>query len=458
MLFKQYYLGCLSQASYLIGDERTRRAVVVDPRRDISEYLNDAANQGLRIDYVLETHFHADFVSGHLELAASTGAEIYFGEAATTDFPVRHLAHGERISIGDVAIECRATPGHTPESVCYVVYEHHLDAAPAAVLTGDTLFVGDVGRPDLSAAAGMTPEAMARQLYRSVHRELLSLPDATRVYPAHGAGSSCGRALSTETWSTIGEQRATNYAVRLPDEERFVAAITQDQPDAPPYFAFDSELNRRRRGLLDEDHGPRPLDLPRVVAAMAAGAEVIDTRSPQQFAAGHLRGSINVGLEGRFAEFAGDVLDPAQPVVLVGDDGTALEAKVRLGRVGFDDVLGSLSDPEAALANHPEAVATASRLRADELAQRLDTVDGLALLDVRNPAEVEAGSLPGAITVPLPAVRRDFGRLDPARPTVVYCASGYRSSIAASFLRSRGFADVSDLLGGFAAWRVLADH
>jgi glyoxylase-like metal-dependent hydrolase (beta-lactamase superfamily II)/rhodanese-related sulfurtransferase len=455
MIFEQYYLGCLSQASYLIGDETTGVAAVVDPRRDIGEYLADAERHGLRIAHVLETHFHADFVSGHLELAAVTGAEICYGVAAETDYPVRHLAHGERLALGEVELECRSTPGHTPESVCYLVFERGDDVAPVAVLTGDTLFVGDVGRPDLLAAAGATPESMARRLFRSLRDELLTLPDETRVYPAHGAGSACGRSLASETWSTIGDQRLTNYALRLTDEDAFVAAITDGQPEAPPYFSIDSQLNRQQRPLLDEEHPPPVLDWDALMGHVADGAAILDTRSPQDFAAGHVRSSVNVGLDGRFAELAGEVLDPGHPVVLVSDDGSELEAKIRLGRVGFDRILGALERPEAVLAAHPDDVVTGSRLRADELAERMAELDGLLLVDVRGPGETEAGTIPGAVEIPLPALARELDRLDPERPTVVYCASGFRSSIAASVLRAQGFADVSDLLGGYAAWSVL---
>ncbi|MGH9117460.1 MAG: MBL fold metallo-hydrolase [Acidimicrobiales bacterium] len=456
MFFEQYYLGCLSQASYLVGDTGAGTAVVVDPRRDIQQYLDEAAANGLTITHVLETHFHADFVSGHLELAAVTGAEICYGEAAETDYPVRHLAHGERLVLGEVAIECRATPGHTPESVCYLVFERRADDIPWAVLTGDTLFVGDVGRPDLLAAAGASAASMASRLYRSLQTELLSLPDATRVYPAHGSGSACGRALSSETWSTIGQQRVTNYALRLGDEASFVAAIAEGQPDAPSYFEVDSQLNRQRRPLLDEEHPP-PLDWAELEDRLAEGAVVLDTRSPQDFAAGHLRSSINVGLDGRFAEFAGDVIDPTRPVVLLTDQGAELEAKIRLGRVGFDRVVGHVGRPEAVMAAHPDRVDTASRLRADELRTRVQTVDDLTIVDVRGPAETEAGIIPGAVVIPLPALPRELDRLDPERPTVVYCASGFRSSVAASLLRARRFADVSDLVGGHAAWQVLVD-
>ena len=454
MIFTQYYLDCLSQASYLIGDETTGRAVVVDPRRDVGEYLDDAAAAGLAVELVVETHFHADFLSGHLELAAATGAAIGYGEAADAEFPIRRLRDGERISLGDVTLEILATPGHTPESISVVVYEHPTDAVPYAVLTGDTLFIGDVGRPDLLASVGVSEQALARDLYRSLHDKLLRLPDATRVYPAHGAGSACGKNLSTATASTIGEQRATNYAVAIPTVEKFVAAVTEDQPDAPGYFAYDAQRNREAHDLLAESAPPRPLTLDDVLRLQADGAVVLDARDPAAFAAGHLRGSVNVGLEGRFAELAGSVVPPAAPIVLVAASGTATEAKLRLARIGFDTVAGELTDAEAALLERPTLVERSSRLTASELRDRLHEVD-VALVDVRTDGEVALGALPGAHHVPLSRLRGSLGELDRDAPTVVYCAGGYRSSVAASILRSVGFSDVSDLLGGYVAWASL---
>ena len=296
MIVQQYYLSCLSHASYLIADEAAGRAVVVDPQRDISIYLADAEQHGLRIERVIETHIHADFVSGHLELAERTGATIWYGEPAQTEFPIGHLRNGERISLGEVELEVRATPGHTPESISLVVYEHPDDALPHCVLTGDTLFIGDVGRPDLLAGDGMTPERMARELYRSLHRELLTLPDQTRVYPAHGAGSACGRNLSSETSSTIGEQRRNNYALAPMSEDEFVALVTEGQPVRPAYFSFDARLNRERHPFLSEDQPPPALTLQAVRTLQGAGAVVLDTRSPADFANGHFRGALNVGL------------------------------------------------------------------------------------------------------------------------------------------------------------------
>ena len=325
MIFQQYYLSCLSHASYLIGDEGTGDAVVVDPQRDVSRYIDDAEASRLKIRHVIETHLHADFVSGHLELAAATGADICYGRGAETSFPVRTLGDGERLSLGQVELEVRATPGHTPESISLVVWDRGdggQGSAPWGVLTGDTLFVGDVGRPDLTAGVepGVTVADMARQLYRSLQEQLLTLPDATRVFPAHGAGSACGKSLSTETSSTLGEQRATNHALRLEGEDAFVAAITEGQPARPHYFAYDATRNREARGLLDEHTVPPPMSLQEVLAVQAGGGVVLDTSPPEEFARAHLRGSVNVGLEGRFAEYAGDVLEPGTPIVLVAEE------------------------------------------------------------------------------------------------------------------------------------------
>jgi len=456
MKFTQYYLDCLSQASYLIGDETTGRAVVVDPRRDIDEYVRDAAADGLTIELVVETHFHADFLSGHLELASATGAEIAFSSVAETEFPSRKLADGERISLGDVQLEIRHTPGHTPESVSIVVWEHADDEVPYGVLTGDALFIGDVGRPDLLASLGFTRDELAHQLYDSLHEQLLTLPDATRVYPAHGAGSACGKNLSTETSSTIGEQRVNNYALVAPDKETFVALVTEGQPPAPSYFVYDAVLNRKDRPLLDETAPLEALDLDAATALVDAGAILLDGRSPEEFARGHLVGSINVGLEGRYAEFAGSVVPSDVDIVLVTDPGFEIEARNRLGRIGFDRVVGHLADPLAVMAAHPDRTARASRLTVPEFERRRADVDGLQLIDIRNPGEIAIGSIAGAVELPVGQLPGRVDELDRDAPTVVFCAGGYRSSVAASVLRQAGFTDVSDLLGGYGAWLEFA--
>lgn len=452
MKFVQYYLDCLSQASYLIGDETTGRAVVVDPRRDIDEYVDDARDAGLTIELVIETHFHADFLSGHLELAEATGAEIAYSSVAETEFPSRKLGDGERISLGEVQLEVLHTPGHTPESMSIVVWEHADDPEPYGVLTGDTLFIGDVGRPDLLSSIGFTRDELAHQLYDSLHTKLLPLPDATRVYPAHGAGSACGKNLSTETWSTLGDQRLNNYALLAPDRDTFVDLVTEGQPPAPDYFIYDAVLNRKDRPLLDETEAPRSLSLEEFDDEVAAGAMALDGRDPDDFGRGHLAGSINVGLNGRYAEFAGSVVSADTDIVLVVDEGFETEAKNRLARIGFDRVAGFLEHPTTVMASHPERVQRASRLTATEFAARRDEIDGLQLVDIRNPGEFALGSIPGASSIPVGQLPKRVDELDPAAPTIVFCAGGYRSSVGASVLRQAGFDDVSDILGGYGAW------
>jgi glyoxylase-like metal-dependent hydrolase (beta-lactamase superfamily II)/rhodanese-related sulfurtransferase len=453
MIITQHYLACLSHASYLIGDETTHRAVVVDPRRDISVYLDEASERGLRIERVIETHIHADFLSGHLELADRTGSVVSYGEGADVDFPFDPLHDGQRLSLGEVTLEVLATPGHTPESICVVVWEHPDDPAPHGVLTGDTLFVGDVGRPDLVASAGadLSADALARKLYRSLREKLLPLPDPTRVYPAHGAGSACGKALSSETTSTIGEQRRGNYALQDMTEDSFVAAVTEGQPARPAYFGFDAQANRHTHALFDSTP-PELLTLDDVLARRDAGAVLLDPREPTDFCVAHLAGAVNVGLQGRFAEWAGDVLPTDRDIVLVGDPALAADAKLRLARVGLDRVVGQLDDPAAMFAASPPLARASSRVSVDQLAELRDIEPDLQLVDVRGAAETVSGALPGAIEIPFAVLAGSLHVLDPQLPVVVYCASGYRSVIASSLLSRAGFTDVSDLLGGFGAW------
>lgn len=431
LVFQQFYLDCLSHASYLIGDRRTGRAVVVDPQRDIGGYLDAARDAGLRIERVIETHVHADFLSGHLELAEAAGARISYGAAAQVDFPIEPLDDGARLSLGEVDLEIMHTPGHTPESICVVVREHP-DEPPFGVLTGDTLFIGDVGRPDLLGANGWSAEDLARALYRSTRERLLTLPDATRVFPAHGAGSACGKNLSTETSSTIGAQRTANYALAPMSEDEFVHAVCDGQTIAPMYFAFASHRNRENRPTFDES-------LPVPVVDSLAGVTVLDTRHPDDFARGHVAGAINVGLDGRFADLTGQVLRFDEPIVLVCEAGRAEEARNRLARIGFDRVLGRWDQP---------GDVTTRRLSPAEVERATARV-----VDVRAAGEVEsAGAIAGALHIPLPELLKRLDELAPAEPTVVYCAGGSRSSVAASVLRANGFTDVADLAGGFTAW------
>jgi glyoxylase-like metal-dependent hydrolase (beta-lactamase superfamily II)/rhodanese-related sulfurtransferase len=452
MKFIQYYLDCLSHASYLIADETTGRAVVVDPQRDVAEYLSDSEANGFTIELVIETHFHADFLSGHLELAKATGAKIVYSSVAETEFDSVGVADGERYSLGEVTLEFRHTPGHTPESMSIVVFEHPADEVPYGVLTGDALFIGDVGRPDLLASIGFTREELADKLYDSLHNKLMTLPDATRVYPAHGAGSACGKNLSTDLWSTIGDQKATNYALRAPDKAIFMNLVTEGQPPAPNYFVYDAVLNRKDRELLDETKMPAAMTYEQVREAIGRGAALIDGRTPEEFAQGHLRHAINIGLKGRYAEFAGSVLPSDVDIVLFTEPGHELEGKNRLARIGFDRVIGYLDHPYDVMLSHRDDVQVASRLTAKAFDERASELADLQIVDVRNPGEVAAGAIPNAIAIPVGQLPTRLSELDSAKPTVVYCAGGYRSSVAASLLRQNGFSDVSDILGGYGAW------
>ncbi len=454
MYFAQYYLDCLSQASYLIGDQVSGQAVVVDPRRDVAEYLDDAAAHGLTIVGVVNTHFHADFLSGHLELAKATGAWIGYGRLARAEFETRPLSDGERIVLGDVVLEIMETPGHTPESVSVLVYARADDQVAYGVLTGDALFIGDVGRPDLLASIGVTADELGVQLYDSIQRKLMGLDDAVRVFPAHGAGSACGKNLSTARQSTIGEQRALNYACQPMSQEQFVALVTAGQPSAPEYFGYDAILNRKDRVVFDADRELLELDPVAMAAAVTDGAVVLDAREPVEFAAGHLRGAVNVPLDGRFAETVGMVISPQDAVVVMAPEGREAEVAVRLARIGFDKVAGYLTRGEAYLIDHPDQVEIASRLTPHDLAEAMAAVPAATVVDVRGAGEREGGAVPGSIHVPLAELRRRLDEVPADQPVVLYCAGGWRSSVAASLLRLAGRPDVSDLLGGYNAWQA----
>ena len=452
MILEQYYIECLSHASYLIGDETTGRAVVVDPRRDIDEYLADAARYGLTIEGVINTHFHADFVSGHLELVDATGAWIGFGEAAETDYPIRRLAHGEHISLGEVDLEILSTPGHTWESISVLVREH-AGAAPKTVLTGDSLFIGDVGRPDLVNIGDSSTSDLARAMYHSIHDKLFKLPDQVTVMPAHGAGSSCGKNLSTELTSTIGEQRRTNPSVQPMSENAFIEMITHGQPAAPSYFSVDAAMNKRVHPLLDQSRKIPALSPAQIRKALEDGVRVVDARSVDDFAAGHLRGSVNVGFDGRFAETGGMVADIGEPIALIAYPGEEQEAALRLARVGSDNAIGYLTvDHDGVFPTElSDLVRTAPRITPAEL-EGLLAEDAVVLVDIRNQGEVEQGRIPGSVHIPLAQLRARLDLLPTDRLIVVHCAGGWRSSVAASLLRAQGFDAVADLAGGYNAW------
>ncbi len=452
MILEQYYIECLSHASYLIGDESTGRAIVVDPRRDITEYLEDAARYGLIIEGVVNTHFHADFVSGHLELVEATGSWIGFGDAADTDFPIRRLRHGEHLTLGEVDIEILSTPGHTWESISLLVRENR-DAEPTAVLTGDSLFIGDVGRPDLANLGDGTNTDLARAMYRTVHERLLTLPDAVTVMPAHGAGSSCGKNLSSELTSTIGEQRRTNPSVQPMSEDAFVALVTDGQPAVPEYFSAAVALNKSNRALLEQDRRISELSPGELRVEMASGTRVLDARTPDDFAAGHLLGSINVGFDGRFAETGGMVADIGERIVLITNPGDEQVAAMRLARIGSDNAIGYLTvDADGTFPGAlADLVRTALRTTVSELEEPMAS-GAVTLIDIRNPGERDFGAIDGARSIPLAQLRSQLADLPRNMPIVVHCAGGWRSSVAASLLRAEGIENVSDLVSGYTAW------
>jgi glyoxylase-like metal-dependent hydrolase (beta-lactamase superfamily II)/rhodanese-related sulfurtransferase len=457
MIVKQFYLHCLAHASYLVGDEAAHVAAVIDPQRDIDQYLRFADERGLRIEHVVLTHFHADFIAGHLEMRDATGATIYLGRAARAEYAFTPLGDGDRIELGRVRIEALETPGHTAESLSLLVYDLASDATtPHAVLTGDTLFVGDVGRPDLRAALGWSAAELGGMLYDSLHGKLLQLPDASLVYPAHGAGSLCGKAISRETVSTIGEQRRLNYALRPMSKQAFVDMVTADQPPAPAYFTYDAQLNSRERPTLPQALARElnPLGLEDVRAAQRSGAQVVDTRDPAQFATAHLEGSINIGLVGQYATWAGTLLDRERPIVIVADPGTEVESAVRLGRIGFDSVIGYLAGAMRSAEDHPAVIAATERLTPELAAERIGSSQPPLVVDVRGADERAKKAIPGSVSIPLHELQDWVDELPRDRPLLLYCAGGYRSSMAASLLKRAGFAQVSEIAGGMAAWEA----
>jgi glyoxylase-like metal-dependent hydrolase (beta-lactamase superfamily II) len=457
VIFKQFYLNCLAHASYLIGDEQTCTAAVIDPQRDVERYLEFAADHGLQIKHVILTHLHADFVAGHLELRNRVGATIYLGAKAQAEYRFTALADGSTIEFGRVRLKALETPGHTPESISVLVYDlHESGSEPYAVLTGDTLFIGDVGRPDLRVALGWSATDLGALLFDSLQSKLLPLPDASLVYPAHGAGSLCGKAISKETVSTIGEQRRLNYALQPMSKKAFIEMVTADQPEAPPYFVYDAVLNSKERPTLDKtlERELKPLELDRVLALQAEGAQILDTREPDEFAAAHLVGSINIGLSGQYATWAGTVLDHGHPIVIIAAPGRESESAIRLGRIGFDHVAGYLRNGLQSLESRPELIAITERLSAPFAAELLSSSQPPVVIDVRTPREREQKQIDGSLSIPLNHLSERAEELPKNRALLVHCAGGYRSSIAASILKKSGFDQVSEIAGGMAAWEA----
>jgi len=455
MIFKQFYLNCLAHASYLIGDEETRTATVVDPQRDIERYLEFAAENKLQIKHVILTHLHADFIAGHLELRDRAGATIYLGAKAQAEYRFTPLADGSVVEFGRVRLKALETPGHTPESISILVYD--LDRGgiePYAALTGDTLFIGDVGRPDLRASLGWSATDLGGLLYDSLQSKLLPLPDASLVYPAHGAGSLCGRAISKETVSTIGDQRRLNYALQPMSKQAFIELVTADQPEAPPYFVYDAVLNSKERPTLDEslERNLKPLALDTVLPLQKEGAQILDTRDADEFGAAHLAGSINIGLGGQYATWAGTMLNHEHPIVIIAAPGRENESAVRLGRIGFDNVAGYLQNGLQSLESRPDLVVFIERLSPQFAAELFASNQPPLAIDVRAPREREQKHIDGSLSMPLNHLVRDLKALPKDRALLVYCAGGYRSSIAASVLMASGFDSVCEIAGGLAAW------
>jgi len=449
MYFEQFYLGCLAHASYMLGSEG--EAAIVDPQRDVEIYLKAADDQGLKIRHIFETHLHADFVSGHLELAAQTGAKIYIGAEAGATFPHVALHDGSEVSFGKLHITALETPGHTTEGICLVVTDEEKSPEPWAVLTGDTLFIGDVGRPDLSKA--FTPQQLAGKLYDSLHGKLMKLSDQVLVYPAHGAGSLCGRSMRAERSSTIGTERLTNYALQIKSREEFIRQLTENLPVRPEYFLEDAQINRAGAGALAALPELPPMSAPQVRELLQQGVFVLDVRPNADFAASHISGSVNIALSGQFASWAGTIMGlSARPVLVADTPEQYAEARLRLARVGIEDQRGFLQDGIAAWKQAGFELAKLPQMTADELSERRHG-HHIQVLDVRREGEWQAGHIEGAAWFPLDNFRVSAPEIDPSVPVAVHCQSGYRSMIACSLLRRVGVENVINVIGGFDAWR-----
>ena len=452
MYFKQFYLACLAHASYLIGSDG--EAVVVDPQRDVDEYLTEASAQGFKIKYVIETHLHADFVSGHQEIAARTGAEIVFGEKAGVQFAHRAVREGEELRIGKVVLKFIETPGHTPEGICVLVTDTASPDQPQKLLTGDTLFIGDVGRPDLAGGKGYTPQMMAEMMYDSLHGKLLKLPDEVEVYPAHGAGSMCGKNMSKETSSTIGEQRKFNYALKPMSKDEFVTMMTADLAEAPVYFPKDAEINRSGARGLSELQPPAALSPQQVRELQEQGHVLLDVRSAADFGAAHVPGSMNIGLGGQFAMWAGSLIPLNASIVVIADTSAQVdESVVRLARVGIENVNGFLEGGVESWRAAGFPVDAIEQVTVAQLKEQMANGD-LQIVDVRRPAEYVNGHVPRALNAPLASLDKSLGPLplEKDKLTAVICAGGYRSSAAASLLQKQGFSNLLNVSGGTGAW------
>ncbi len=449
---ERFYLGCLAHASYLIASEGT--ATIIDPQRDVDLYIDAAAKAGLRIEHVILSHLHADFVSGHRELTERTGAKVYLGADSGASFAHVAVKDGDTIQAGRARFEFRSTPGHTLESVSVILTDLDDPGRPPAAFTGDTLFIGDVGRPDLSPRH--TPQQLAELLYHSLHEKLLTLPDATEVYPAHGAGSLCGRQMSSEASSTIGKQRATNYALQARSAEEFVHLLTDDLPPRPEYFAREVELNRQGAVPLDELPELQAFSSPEVLRMQDEGAVVVDTRPAMQFAVAHVPGSLHIALTGQYASWAARLLGLDKRLIIAGEDPEHVrESQLRLARVGVENVAGYLADGITGWIKGGFELDYIPQVTAQEFVDlRAAEPGNIAVLDVREPHEWESGAIDGSRNIPLGQLAARAAELDPAKIIVVHCKGGYRSSIASSLLRRAGLRDIANLTGGYDAWQT----
>jgi hydroxyacylglutathione hydrolase len=451
---EHFFLACLAHASYLISSDGF--AAVIDPQRDLDIYLDLARQKDLKIEYIIETHLHADFVSGHHELGLRTGARIYLGDGSGATFPHTPVKDGDFVQFGQCRLDFLSTPGHTVESISVVLTDLGDASQPRAIFTGDTLFVGDVGRPDLSAIH--TPQELAAMLYHSLHDKLLKFPDDTEIFPAHGAGSLCGRQMSSERFSTIGKERRTNYALQAQSCEEFVRLLTDDLPPRPEYFIRDVELNRQGAAALDRIPPPKPVRAPEVFRLQSEGAVVLDTRPPMQFGMAHVPGSIHIGLSGQYASWAARILGLDTRIILVGEDPDHVrESQMRLARVGIENVQAYLEEGISGWIAGGYELDYIPQITVQELVELLrNEKDRVTVLDVREAGEVAAGAMEHSVRIPLGQLPTRTKELDPNMRVVVHCKSGYRSSIAASILRHAGFRDIANLTGGFDAWKAMS--
>ena len=449
---ERFFLGCLAHASYMIASKGV--AAVIDPQRDVDIYVEAAAGKNLKIEYIIETHLHADFVSGHRELAERTGAQIYLGAGSGAEFIHVAVRDGDEIQFGDCCLRFLHTPGHTLESICILMNDRGAPDRPAAVFTGDTLFVGDVGRPDLSPTH--TPQQLAAILYRSIHEKLLTLPDETEIFPAHGAGSLCGRQMSSESSSTIGQQRNSNYALLARTSEEFVHLLTDNLPARPEYFARDADLNRRGAAPLSALPHLAALTAPEVLRLQKEGVIVLDTRPAMQFAVAHVPGTVHIALTGQFASWAARILGLDTRLVIVGEDAEHVrESQMRLARVGIENVAGYLADGVVGWIQNGMELDYIPQITVQDFVElRNEEPDRIAVLDVRELGEVASGVIDNSLCIPLGKLRSRLEELHRETLLVVHCKGGYRSSIATSILRRAGFRDIANLIGGFDAWKT----